>query len=386
MNVRHLATKNFEHGVEIANAAIFNGMPIIIRGEKISEETYGFVHDESVHTHTVEAQGREIFQDSPLSSVIIKNDGIDTYSLSQIYNYSVEGNDELGEIGLPVGTSFDDIIEDADMKEEIVSAVVGKLFPNNNPNTGKPDVDKTAYYAPYVALVTVTGCMPPQLKDGDSYFNPEGVVTVAEFLDGLNSIKFGANSNRTRKKTLDNISDEKDYFNEGYQSCLSGFSSPFFNLYTRAELMQPITRLEMAYLTVVCWEGFIEKYNNLYGSNQYYLGVNFDWVNPKDLLAKFEDGFDYKVSRISIDKENSVCSLNIKDYRSDRSMTEYLEDIKSGVAAIPLPCLMSLVELYIVDLFHFEEMRLDPLKEVSRAELCYFLVRLAKLFPTKYIR
>ena len=102
--------------------------------------------------------------------------------------------------------------------------VASTLFPHLNPNTHREDIPRNAFYTPYIPLVTLTGCVPPQTKDGNAYFNPEGVVTIAEFLDGLNSIKYGANSNSSRKKTLDNISNESDYFNEGYQSCLRGIS------------------------------------------------------------------------------------------------------------------------------------------------------------------
>jgi hypothetical protein len=67
-------------------------------------------------------------------------------------------------------------------------------------------------------------------------------------------------------------------------------------------------------------------------------------------------------------------------------MTEYLEDLKNGVSPIPLPMYMSMLELHILDLFKYENNRLDPLKEVSRGELSYFLSKLAKLFPTKYLK
>ena len=83
-----------------------------------------------------------------------------------------------------------------------------QLYPNINPNTYREDVIRDAFYTPYIPLISLTGCVPPQTKDGKAYFNPDGTLTIAEFLDGLNSIKYGANSNRTRKKTLDNISNE----------------------------------------------------------------------------------------------------------------------------------------------------------------------------------
>ena len=66
-------------------------------------------------------------------------------------------------------------------------------------------------------------------------------------------------------------------------------------------------------------------------------------------------------------------------------MTEYKEGIKEGRHSIPLPMFMSLLELYKLDLFYYEDNKLSPLKEVSRGELCYFLARLAQLFQINYI-
>ena len=86
-----------------------------------------------------------------------------------------------------------------------------------------------------------------------------------------------------------------------------------------------------------------------------------------------------------MDKDYDVISLNIKDYKSDRAMSEYKEDLLRGISPIPLPMFMSLIELDLLNLFYYESRCLDPLKEVSRGELCYFLNNLAKLFPMKYI-
>ena len=261
------------------------------------------------------------------------------------------------------------------------------MFPNENPKTKRNDINDDAYYTPYIPLVVLTGVMLPQLDDVNRvFFNPEGTVSVAEFLDSLNAIKFGANSNISRKKTIDNISNEDDYFNEGYQACLRGVSSPFFNLYRRDELLKPITRIEVAYLTVICWESFINKYNNIYG-NSYYMGINFDWEHPFNEVKKYIDGQDYKVTKVVIDKDFDVVSLNIKDYKGNRTMSAYKQDIKNGVSAIPLPMYMSMLELGIVNLFNYKEintLRLSPLKELSRGELCYFVNQLARLFNTKY--
>lgn len=388
MNICHLATKSFDEDIIIRRSIVYNGTPLTVgrthtqQSNDVTEETIQFNKSLPDEVNIVESleEGKSDIINSPIGSIVQNNGNI--LPLSSIYDYNVKKSDEISEI-LPVGTTFDDIFEADDTKEYMIGVAV-KMFPHLNPNTHRADVSMDAFYTPYIPLIALTGCIPPQLQDGNAYFNPNGVVTISEYLDGLNSIKYGCNSNKSRKKTLDNISDTGDFFNEGYQACLRGISSPFFNLYTREELMQPITRLELAYITVICWKPFIEKFNTLYGGS-FYLGISFDWEVPSEVLSLYNDGFDYKVSKISVDKEYDIISLDVKDYCSDRTMSEYKEDIKSGVAPISLPMFMSMLELGVMDLFHYEGGYLDPLKEVSRGEFCYFLSKLAKLFPTKYI-
>ena len=376
MHIRHLVTKGFGSDLDIRKSVVYSGTPLTISSTHtepaVKEETIEFNKQYPPEINTIQSleKGKDEIIESPIGYIVSHNDNI--LPLSQVVDYSE----------IPEGASFEAVFEDV-VIQDFMRNTACTLFPNINPQTGQSDIDKGAYYTPYIPLVTLTGCIPPQKDETKAYFNPNGVVTVAEFLDGLNAIKYGSNANNSRKKTLDNISTEEDYFNEGYQSCLRSLSSPFFNLYTRKELTQPITRLELAYITVICWTQFIEKFNNLYGG-VYYLGINFDWEAPAEILADFVDGFDYKVSKISIDSEYSVTSLNIKDYCSDRSMEEYKQDIKSGVSPIALPAFMSLVELGVLGLFKYEDNRLDPMKEVSRGEFCYFLSKLACMFPTKY--
>lgn len=388
MNICHLVTKGFDGDMTVRRSITYNGTPLTVGvthtlSNDVKEETVEFNKSLPDEVNAVKSlnDGKQELIDSPIGSIINSNGNI--LPLSSIYDYHVIPNDPLS-AALPVGADFDTLAEDKTTKE-FLRDVAEQLFPHINPNTQASDISRDAYYTPYIPLVALTGCIPPQIKDGDAYFNPLGVVTVAEFLDALNSIKYGCNANNHRKKTLDNISVDTDYFNEGYQSCIRGISSPFFNLYTREELMKPITRLELAYITVICWSQFIDKFNNLYGGS-FYLGINFDWELPSDILSGYKDGFDYKVSKISIDEEYDIVSLDVKDYKSDRTMEEYKEDMQSGVSAIPMPMFMSMLELGILDLFNYEDNNLNPLKEVSRGELCYFLTKLAKLFPTRYMK
>lgn len=389
MNIRHLVTKSFDTDNDIRRSVIFDGMPII------SQENIELANNGTEALTTVEfkrpltqvemnenpciRQGIKDLKESPIGSIITRSDG-DLLPLSQVFDFKVQPNTSLSE-DLPEGTTFSDIYESDEMKEFLADIAV-TMFPNEDPRTGRPDIDYGAYYTPYIPLVTSTNTMSTQSRDNKTYFNPEGTVSVAEFLDGLNAIKYGMNSNRHRKKSLDNISTEDDYFNEGYQSCIKGISSLFYNLYTRKELLQPITRCELAYILVLCWRQFMGKYNDLYGG-KFYLGFNFDWENPYDMLLLYDDVADYKVSKIIKDKEYDIISLDVKDYKSIYSMEQFKQNMREGKSAIPISMFMSLIELDILGIFRFDG-ELAPLKEVSRGELSYVLTNLAKLFPLQY--
>ena len=385
MDVRHLVTKDFE-SEKLSKALILKGVPVVMKLH--DNDTVAKEHSISLVANvkkTVEygsefQLGKDELIKSPIAECFISQDN-EVLPLGQIFDYKVGEGDALAK-ALPMGSPFSYIIRNDSVLKSF-RTIACSMYNNTDSRTGKKDVGYGDYYTPYIPLVILTGCMTPQYdSDGKAFFNPNGTVSVAEFLDGLNSIKYGCNSNRIRRKSLDNVCDADDYFNEGYQSCLKGFSSPFFNLYTRAELMKPITRLELAYLTVVCWERYITKFDNVYGGT-YFFGVNFDWDNPAEYISNFEDGEYYRVSKIAFD--NDAISLNIKDYKRERSMTEFKEDIKNGASAIPVPMFMSLLELFVLDMFNFGS-RLDPLKEVSRGELCYFLTMLSKHFPSKRIK
>lgn len=392
MNIRHLVTKTFDADNEVRRSLIVGGVPLTLSFDVSSNKKANEIKQEEVQLHeNIKSsvsfsedimKGKDSLINSPLGS-ILSTDKATIKPLSQLYDFRVQENSSLAEF-LPVGSSFDSLVE-SDAMRGYLADLACKMFQRINPLTNEQDINKDSFYAPYVPLTVLTGIVPPQLDEElGTYFNPEGTVTVAEFLDSLNAIKFGCNANNRRKKTLDRISNEEDFFNEGYQDCVRGIASPFFNLYTRKELMQPITRLELAYITVVCWVEFMDKFNSLYGGT-YYLGINLDWENPCDVIEKFTDGYDYKVSKIVSNDEYQVISLNIKDYKAGKSMEQYKQEIKDGTVPIPLPMFMSMLELSVLDLFYFENDKLSPIKEVSRGELCYFISRLAKLFPMKYI-
>ena len=398
MNIRHLVTKSFDTENDVRQTVLLEGVPLSIplNADKIQididEEdvkdaftevtldlTQGNVPDSINFSRTLN-KGRNHLKETPLREVLFRDNHV--LPLSQLYSYKVPENSEIAKIAPElVGIEFKYLISNEQFKGKLTE-IAKEMFPHKNLLTGQKDLDKDKYYVPYIPLVVLTGVILPQLdKDNKAYLNPEGTVSIAEFLDCLNSINYGCNANRVRKKALDNLSNEEDYFNEGYNSCLAGISSPFFNLYTKDELLKPITRIEMAYIIVICWKKF-EKY--LYGGD-YDLGITFDWNAPQDYVNVFEDGYDYKVSKMIKNEKLDIVSLNIKDYKGNVSMRTYIQQMKDGIKAIPMPMYMSLIELRVLGLFHFEENELAPLKELSRGELSYLVTKLAERFPTTYI-
>lgn len=331
----------------------------------------------------------DIEGDPLLSSICISADGKGFIPLSQQFDFKAgqsfnnyDDNQMLLDCGIEEGYTLWDALHNEEYKE-LLKSVAERLFPNTNPLTNKNDLEGVSH-PEYIPLVLGSGSMYPQYEKGKAYFNPEGSITVSEFLDSLVAIKVGRTSGENVKKSLDGMSDKGDFYNEGYNNMLKVLSSPFYRLYTREELMRPITRLDLAYLTVVCWEEFTTKFDALY-SGRYDLGVNVNWNTPQRYAHNFEDGTDYRVFKKCFNTEyGDIIDINVGNYKGDSSMTDFKQSIQNGSRGIPLPMFMSLFELHALDLFPFNG-RLDPLKEVSREELCIFLVKLAKVFSSKFI-
>lgn len=368
MLYRHLVTKSFSRGL-VSKALVTDNYAVY---SKLTKE-YG-------NNNSKEGKSLGVYP-----SRISSNIGTDSIKRA------LSGNKDLSSILVSKSHKFrtlKGVFSDSRSEGIIANShsdlrlLASEMFGNTNPLTGGIDVYKTDKNAGYYALVTLTGTLPPQSdENGKVYFNPKGIVTVAEFLDSLSAVENGSNFKEGRRKSLDNVSYETDYFNKGYQSCLKRFSSPFYNLYTRAELLKPITRLELAYIFVICWEGFQKRFGGI-RLGKYTLGYNIDWNNYNQYLADFEDGFDYQVSKVyksSEDTDSNIISTNIKDYMQG-SVSNLKEDILKGVSSIPFPMFMSMLEINHLGIFEFENMRLDPIREVSRGELAYFLVRLSSIF------
>lgn len=237
-----------------------------------------------------------------------------------------------------------------------------EMFSNVNPKTGRVDVTGNEFYASAIPSGIVNGFITPQkTEDGELMFNGEGTYNVAELLASVGAF---IGDNIKPQKTIDNLSYVTDYFNIGYNVCCWGKSSPFFNLYKRNELVNPLTRIELAYILVVCAKVLGSPF-----TTRYELGVSFDWVRPRNVISKYGDWSKYNISLIT---ENNTMMHDVHLYKQGRSMTDFIADIRSGKSAIPLAMMMSIIELDNQGLWNlFDDV--SPLSQVTRGEaVCLF--------------
>ena len=383
MHKRYLVSKTFSQGV-VTQALIYEGMTL----SKGILDRYGDSDTDEVPTIFLKNVPTQISLNCDIStakSYFESNDKLDALVLS-------EGDCGFKNLSEQCrgGILLDMLKSDEDLRKSLSELSV-TMFHKVNSKTGAEDVKHSDKFAPYIPFVVVSGALPPQLDFASStYFNPRGTVTVARALDSLNAIKEGYASNKCRRVSVDYVSNESDFFNEGYNECLETVASPFFRLFSRSELLTPITMAELCYLIVVCFKPFREVYgsvNGYSGEMRNKMGIALDWEHPKKIIKeyrqKFSDLSDYVVTRCSVDtytKEDevkSVLDVNIKSYLSGRTITDFRQDLLSGKSALPLPYLMSMLELINAGILDVTGRELAPLREVSRGEFSQVLVALA---------
>lgn len=384
MQKRVLVSKTFNSGV-VTQALMYKGMPlskgILFRyGTNTKEEVEVFFLDnvpEQISLNCDIMSAKKFFESSDRLRAIVLSDG----------DCGFKTLSEQCRQGL-----MDYIDENPDVKKSLAN-LSSSLFRNTNPKTGREDVVSGDVCAPYIPIVVVSGALPPQLDfASNTFFNPRGTVSVARVLDSLNALQEGYASNKNRRVSLDYVSDTNDFFNEGYNKCLSSIASPFFRLFSRSELLTPITLSELCYIIVVCFEDFRKVYGSVNGYSEEQrnkMGIALDWEHPKKIIKeyrqKFSDLSDYVVTRCSVDtytKEDevkSVLDINIKSYLNGRTMTDFRQDLLTGKSALPLPYLMSVLELINIGIIDSSANELAPLREVSRGEFSKILVSLASI-------
>lgn len=386
-DLRYSVSKSFDECVA-SRVILKEGTPISTNIQRIYVQA-----EEPISS----ASNCQLYERVPLLKMIgTSMDGSSVIPLSQQFDFKVgtsfntnKNNKEALKYATK-GTTFWEILEDSDVENELIEEAVAR-FPGINPLTNEPDIDRTAYYTKFIPLVVNSGLIPPQKSlDGTEYFNPNGVVSVAEFFYMLNSIKYGSSGYENGKTSVDGVVTNKDYFSEGYNSIVNSPASPLYHLYTRKELTEAITRAELAYITVVGWRDFRGR-KKLHGG-RFSTGLRVNWDTPARYIGKFKDGKNLKVSKKVVDivdlseNDSDLQEIDLKSWFNPLGIKfkAYLENVKQGRSALPLPMLMSMIELDVLDLFYYEGSTLSPLRQVSRGEMTYFLTKLAKTFPMEF--
>ena len=321
--------------------------------------------------------GLTLFLESDLSNLLFAEDD----SLHTLYEVFLEARKNKGyliSIAHNENVNLIDILGISPVKEDMQN-IIRNTFIEENPYTGLKDTPINAFYSTYIPLLFFCKVIPPQIDKGKLYFNAEGTITIAEVIDSINAIFHEYNSNKCRKKTLDNVSVETDFFNEGYNYIVDSYTNPMYELYSRYELLRPITRVELAYIIVCCLPLYKRLFGGLVGED-YLLGNSFDWLNATDIQSIYEDGFNYD---IMLKQEENNFSIDLKEYKGNKFLTDYIENMKQDKEQIPLPLYMSLLELGERDLFYFKDSKLEPLSEVTRGEMCYTLIKLCNYIVDK---
>lgn len=377
--------------IDITKATRFNNSGSIFYTQMVDNGSVGFV-DKNDTTVSM-TWGQENGVETPevlLRSNIIEKLRVDTFfnemlpkdviiPLSSQFGFkAVEGNNK--------GVTLVDYLKREDVSSKL-SKMASEVFCEVNPLTKSVDVKGDEYYSKYIPLAIQSGVMHPQTEGDKSYFNPNGAVTVVEFLASLGNTFTDPDTigEVETDQSIDSVATSEDYFIKGYNACLSDMSSPFFGLYKRCELEMEITRAELAYIIVTCWGHFERRLEKVYGG-RYTVGVNTDWNKPAKFASKFKDIKHYKIIKRNISfSDETVLDINIQDYL-EGNFKNYIKDTKAGLRGLALPLVCSLLELNILDLFPFEDGLLAPLKTVTRGELSYFLCRLASAFATPYYK
>ncbi|PHE64475.1 hypothetical protein COF68_05675 [Bacillus toyonensis] len=196
---------------------------------------------------------------------------------------------------------------------------------------------------------------PQYDRDGNMYFNPNGSVSRAEAINALEQ-------EGKRGKSLDGLSNESHYFNEGYNELVDSTESNFYKLYSSDDLDGNIRRLELAYM-VASHKG-------------YELGNGYSLRTGVGNLYRYDD---VKKIELTLDTSDSIDNLIPKDYST---IEDYFYIVRNADERLPVALVIlthDLIELGYYDDFEERLENLHPLKGVSRLEFAKYIVKLKNL-------
>lgn len=340
---RYLVTKNFDGGNVATSRLTENWNPFLVNNESYTSRNLANRGYKKVIDNAKEYISAEM-----LSKIWVEDES-KPETLQKVYDKVTE------------------------MDEKELRYLTEEMFHNINPNTGEADMTGREVEAKNIALAVLTETFPPQQDaKGVWHFNPEGVVSLGEVLDFISAVDSGSNTKKGRNQSIDNVSTESDYFNVGYNMCVDSYSSPLYNLYNRADLLEPITQSELAYVIVFCLDKYRKKYGTAYEGRR--LGIKSDWENLQVYLDKYEDMSRYKVYS---NKGDDKWNISIKPYIKENIST-LRSQMREGVVDIPLPYVLALVELNENNEVK-QKKRLNPSHEVSRSDLMSLIPLIVEL-------
>ncbi len=194
--------------------------------------------------------------------------------------------------------------------------------------------------------------------------NPLGTVSRGEFFDSINAIVVGANSIYDRTISVDGMVFEYDYFNMGYNLFCRDKDSVLYRKLHRADLIQPITWLEVVYYLTFEYLPIRQALNIIHP--KYY---DFSRYLKEDIHSAEYAGIKLSVK---CDSEGFI------DYNIlETPIKEYMSPILNKTYALPYIFWFSYQRLKEINIVNISS---DSLfKYISREQVCVLLLAITEL-------
>lgn len=290
-------------------------------------------------------------------------------------------------VGISKGVTILDIVSNPRIQGQLNEAVK-RSFPYTNPSTGKPDFTGNEWYAKYVGVGVASGMIGGRVHNNKLYFDGTAEVTRAEYIKMLNFCVTGVHDEiggEFDKASIDGVASKSDWYRLAYNQFVTSPVSTLYKLYTKEELSKPITRAEMAYITVswTHWRSIEAGFTSKFKTGHYA-----DWNNP-DLYKNIFSDMNYQLDKSYItsvvEDESGVAgqdtriSTRLRDYLKGRTMSKVISDAVSRKKPLPLPLYMSIFELNKSGVLKgFGNKQVGALKTLTRAEALTIVFNISK--------
>lgn len=192
---------------------------------------------------------------------------------------------------------------------------------------------------------------PQYDRSGNIFINPNGAVSRSETISSLST-------GIERVDSVDDVSEENDYYNVGYNDLVDSKDSNFYNVYSRQDLSSNIRRFELAYM-LFSHKGYTFK----------------DEVNFQTDFTDLYGYEDIKRTPIVFMNNNGVGLLP----RDDQSIDDYIQRTLKGNERLSVEILVLTSKLMSLVSSDIDMTCLYPLKGLSRIEFVYIMDKINKL-------